>query len=113
MIFEFSIIPLGLGTHISSEVAEALKIVDASGLPYQLTPLGTCIEGGWNEVMAVIENCHARLRQSCPHVITTIKIEDEEGGKDKLVRNVASVEEKIGHPLRRATSSHSVSAGGR
>jgi len=44
---ELSIIPLRSGLHISEEIAEALKLVDASGLPYQLTPSGTCIEGGW------------------------------------------------------------------
>jgi len=112
MLVEFSIIPLGANTHLSPEIAEALKIIDESGLPYQLTPSATCIEGGWNEVMAVIQNCHARLRQTCPHVITMIKIEDEEGAKDKLTRNIASVEEKVGHPLRRNASSHLLPARG-
>src|SRR5688500_10161247 len=54
MLIEFSIIPLGKDTHISAEVAEALKIVHASGVPYQLTPLGTCLEGDWDELMPII-----------------------------------------------------------
>jgi uncharacterized protein (TIGR00106 family) len=109
MLVEFSIIPLGGDTHISSEVAEALKIVDASGLPYQLTPLGTCLEGEWDEVMTVIQLCHERTRQLAPHVVTTIKIEDEEG-KDKLTHNVTSVEEKVGHTLQRKSSAHLLTA---
>ncbi len=113
MLIEFSIIPLGDGTHISSEVAEALKIVDASGLPYQLTPLGTCIEGEWDQVMATIRQCHDRVRQISQHVITMIKIEDEEGAQDKLTRNIASVEEKVGHALRRTSAARSLSGGGR
>jgi len=32
----------------SKEIAEVLRIVDDSGLPYQLTPAGTCIEGDWD-----------------------------------------------------------------
>ena len=110
MLLEFSIIPLGGDTHVSHEIAEALKIIDESGLPYQLTPSATCIEGNWEEVMPVVQRCHMRLRQTCPHVITSIQIEDEEGAKDKLARNVASVEEKVGHPLRRTTSSHFIPA---
>jgi len=96
MLFELSIIPLGGNTHLSGEIAEAVKMIDASGLPYQLTPSGTCIEGDWQEVMALIRQCHERMRERSVHVITTIKIEDEEGGRDKLTQNVKSVEDKVG-----------------
>ncbi len=100
MLAEFSIIPLG-HTHISGEVAEALKIVDASGLPYQLTPLGTCLEGDWDAIMKVVRQCHERVRQMSPHVVTTIKIEDDAGARDKLRGNIQSVEAKVGHALQR------------
>ncbi len=101
MLFELSIIPLGSSTHLSGEIAEVLKIVDDSGLPYQLTPAGTCVEGGWDDVMGLIKRCHEHIRRRFPHVITTIKIEDEEGGQDKLTMNVQAVEEKAGRKLRR------------
>ena len=101
MLVELSIIPLGGDTHVSGEIAEALKIVDASGLPYLLTPSGTCIEGEWDEVMTLVRRCHDRVRELTPHVITMVKIEDEEGARDKLTRNVASVEEKVGRTLKR------------
>lgn len=102
MLFELSVTPLGAGPHISGPLAEVLKIIDSSGLPYQLAPTGTTIEGEWDEVMPVIRKCHERTRQDSPHVITTIKIEDEEGEREKLRRNVASVEEKAGRPLHTA-----------
>ena len=101
MLIEFSVLPLGGDTHLSSEIAEALKIVDDSGLPYQLTPAGTCIEGDWDEVMAVVRRCHERMRQVSPHVVTSIRVEDDQGATDKLRRNVASVEEKAGRKLGR------------
>jgi uncharacterized protein (TIGR00106 family) len=101
MLVELSIIPLGRGTHISDEIAEVLELVDASGLPYQLTPSGTCIEGEWEEVMALVRHCHERARELSPHVITTVKIEDDGEARDKLTRNVTSVEEKVGRRLGR------------
>ena len=101
MLIELSIIPVGHNSHMSAELAKALQLVDASGLRYQLTPSGTCIEGEWDEVMPLIRQCHERVRKSTPHVITLIKIEDDEGEHHKLTRNVASVEEKVGHPLER------------
>jgi uncharacterized protein (TIGR00106 family) len=102
MLFELSIVPAGGDSHLSARIAEALKIVDASGLPYQLTPSGTCIEGGWDEVMPVMRLCHDRVRGLSPHVFTTIRIEDEEGERHKLARNVASVEAMAGRPLRKS-----------
>jgi uncharacterized protein (TIGR00106 family) len=101
MLVELSIIPVGHGPHMSAELAKALQLVDASGLPYQLTPSGTCIEGEWEEVMPLIRQCHERVRKSVAHVVTLIKIEDDEGERHKLTRNVASVAEKVGHPLQR------------
>ena len=100
MLAELSIIPLGNSAHLSGELAKVLKLVDESGLPYQLTPSGTCIEGEWDELMPLIRQCHERARKASPHVVTLIKIEDDEGEQHKLTRNVASIEEKIGHPLQ-------------
>ncbi len=100
MLAELSIIPVGGSTHSSSELAKVLKLVDESGLPYQLTPSGTCIEGEWDEIMALIRHCHDRVRKSSSHVVTFIKLEEDDGERHKLTRNVTSVEEKIGHPLK-------------
>jgi uncharacterized protein (TIGR00106 family) len=108
MLVELSIIPIGNGTHTSDEIADALKIIEQSGLPFELTPTSTCIEGEWHEVMPVIQKCHDRVRAQCPHVVTTLKIEDEEGAKNKLQANVASVEEKLGHAVRRDHSTRVV-----
>ena len=106
MLFELSIIPLG-GAHISGEIAEALKIIDKSGLPFQLTPTGTCLEGEWDEVMPILRQCHGRVRQLSPHLVTFIKIEDK-AGRDLLHHNVESVEAKLGHTLQRGAAPHLV-----
>lgn len=101
MLFELSITPLGGDTHLSGELAKVLELIDASGLPYQLTATATLIEGEWDVVMPLVRRCHERMRELSPHVITSIRIEDEAGERHKLTGNVASVEEKVGHPLRR------------
>jgi uncharacterized protein (TIGR00106 family) len=99
MLVEISIIPVGGDAHLSDQIAEVLRIVDKSGLPYQLTPAGTCIEGDWDAVMALVRQCHEQVRTHASHVFTTIKIEDEAGAENKLMKNVASVAEKVGKPL--------------
>jgi uncharacterized protein (TIGR00106 family) len=96
MLVELSIVPLGRGEHLSAALAEILEVVDASGLPYRLLPSGTCIEGSWDEVMALVKRCHDRARSSSRHVLTTIRVEDEEGAANKLVENVEAVERAAG-----------------
>jgi uncharacterized protein (TIGR00106 family) len=99
MLAELTIVPLGRGEHLSTAIAEVLDVVDRSGIRYKFTPSGTCLEGEWGEVMEVVRKCHARARESSRHVLTTIRIEDEDGETDKLTRNVTSVEEKLGRQL--------------
>jgi uncharacterized protein YqgV (UPF0045/DUF77 family) len=83
MLAELSIIP------------EVLDVVDRSGIRYKFTPCGTCLEGSWDEVMEVVRRAHERAREGSRHVLTTIRIEDEEGETDKLTHNVTSVEEQL------------------
>lgn len=97
MLFELTIVPLTGKGHISHEIAEALKIIDAAGLSYRLTPTGTCLEGTWDEVMPVVRRCHDHIRERASYVMTTITIEDKEGAQNMLEHNIASVEEKLDH----------------
>jgi uncharacterized protein (TIGR00106 family) len=99
VLFEISVIPLGGDIHLSDELAGVLRIVDRSGLPYQLGPGSTCIEGEWDEAMSLIRDCHREARRTSKHVVTLIKVEDDEGQRGKLRSNVESVETKAGQPL--------------
>ena len=101
MLVEFSIIPVGSTLHLGDQIAEVLKVVDASGLAYELTPGGTCVEGEWDAVMDLLKRCRERACQLSSRVIWLIKIDDERGAYDMLTRHVLSVEEKVGHALRR------------
>lgn len=101
MLAELAIIPVGGDSHTSSDLADVLKLIDESGLPYQLTPSSTCIEGDWNEVMALVRLCHQRALARTPHVVTTIKIEEDLGAANQLASNISHVEAKAGRPLRR------------
>jgi uncharacterized protein (TIGR00106 family) len=101
MLIELNVTPLGRGTHISSDLAHILKIIDESCLRYCLTPSGTCIEGDWDEVMEIVKRCHIQARILSPQVFTTVRIEDEEGASDTLNENIASVERAAGRELKR------------
>jgi uncharacterized protein (TIGR00106 family) len=101
MLVDLTIDPDGRGTHLSKDLAEILKIVDASSLPYSLTPFGTCIEGDWDQVMGLVKQCHALAKASSHHMMTSIQIEDENRAVNKLDENVAAVERLANHKFTR------------
>ena len=92
MLVELTLTPLGRGTHLGQDLAAVLTLIDESGLSYCLTPTGTCIEGEWDEVLRLVKQCHERMRSTATRVLTSIRIDDESGVKDKLAQNVKSVE---------------------
>ena len=98
---EFSVVPLGMGESVSQYVAECMKMVEASGLTYKINPMATVVEGEYDEVMALIKRCHARVMEMSPRVITTVKIDDRRGAKGMIDKKVQSVEQKLGKKLKK------------
>ena len=100
-LVEFSMFPTEQTQSKSAFVARVLDIVDRSGLPYQLTPMGTIIEGETvAEVLAVINAAYEELQRDCGRVYSSIKIDWREGPVGRLDNKIASVEAKLGRALR-------------
>ena len=99
MIVEFSIVPIGKGVSVSEDVAKCLEIVDKSGLPYRFNPMGTVIEGDFDQVMDVIKRCHMAVLEDAERVSTLIKIDDRKGATGLIDKKVESVERRLGKVL--------------
>ena len=94
-IIELSIFPTDKGTSVSPYVARVLSVIKDSGLPYLLTPMGTCIEGDWSALMSVIDNCFQELQSDCNRIYLSLKADYRKGRHDGLQTKVASVEMKL------------------
>ncbi len=101
MIAEFSVIPIGAGVSTSEEVAKVVGLVDQSGLPYKLNPMGTVVEGEMSEVMDLIERCHRLVYQDVERVITSITIDDRKGKTDRINKKIESVEKLLGKKVKK------------
>lgn len=99
VLLEFSMSPFDKGESVGQYVARSLDIIDKSGLPYQLTPMGTIIEGEWDEVMAVVTACFERMKQDCNRVSTSIRIDYRAGPGGRLKSKIAAVESQLGRKL--------------
>ena len=101
MIANFSVVPIGKGNSLSSQVAEVLKIVDESGINYKLHSMGTILEGDWDEILRLIKKCHERTLEDSNRVLTTITIDDRKGKSGRIVGKIQSVERKLGKELKK------------
>ncbi len=99
VLLEFAMYPVGKGESLSPYVARSLDIIDKSGVAYQLTPMGTILEGEWNDVMAVVTKCFEAMRADCPRVEVALKVDYREGEASRLASKITSVEEKLGRKL--------------
>ncbi len=100
VLLEFSMYPTDKGASVSDYVKRSLEIIDDSGLPYRLGPMGTCIEGEWNEVMAVVTKCFEKMQSDCGRIAVNVKVDYREGGQGRLDSKVATVKAKTGRELK-------------
>lgn len=93
--------PLDKGESVSEYVARSLAIIDASGLPYRLNPMGTVIEGSWDECMSVVGDCFARMAADCARVTCSIKVDYRANKDGRLDTKIEKVESLLGKTLSR------------
>lgn len=100
ILLEFSMSPLSKGESVGDYVSRSLEIIDKSNLPYRLNPMGTVIEGPWDEVLGVVKACWERMSQDCDRVSTIVKIDYRKGKTGRLESKVQSVEKTLGRKLK-------------
>ena len=94
-ILEISVVPLGVGSSsLSSYVAECLRILEKGKVRFELTAMGTNIEGDLKTLVDLAMKMHeVPFKKGAPRVLTTLKIDDRRdkratlSGKKKAVQN--------------------------
>ena len=91
-IAEISVVPLGTATSsLSKYVARAVKVLQvAKGIKFEITPMGTIIEGDLNKIFTLARKMHEQtFGEEVVRVLTTIKIDDR---RDKIMTMGAKVD---------------------
>lgn len=92
MIVAFSLTPLGIGAEVGRAVAEAVRVVRASGLPNQTDAMFTVVEGEWDEVMGVVKQAVDAVLAVAPRVSMVLKADIRPGVTDAITSKVESLE---------------------
>ncbi len=97
-IVEVSIVPLGTGTTgVSRYVASCVKVLRGEkDLKYQLTPMGTVIEGDLDMILGAIRKMHEQpFISGAKRVLTTVRVDDRRDRAATMDGKVDSVIEKL------------------
>jgi uncharacterized protein (TIGR00106 family) len=95
MLVAFSVTPIGVGEDVGAQVAEAVRVVRASGLPNETTSMFTTIEGEWDEVMDVVRRATEAVAAGGARVSLVLKADIRPGAVDALHAKVATVERHL------------------
>ena len=95
MIVAFSVTPLGVGEDVGEYVADAVRVVRDSGLPYRTDAMFTSLEGEWEECMRVVRQAVAVVEERAPRVSLVLKADIRPGVTDALTSKVETVERQL------------------
>jgi uncharacterized protein (TIGR00106 family) len=92
MLVAFSVTPLGVGEDVGEIVAEAVRVVRASGLPNHTDAMFTTIEGEWDEVMTAVKAAVSAVEARAPRVSLVLKADIRPGVTGALAAKVETIE---------------------
>jgi uncharacterized protein (TIGR00106 family) len=80
---EIAVYPLGVGGgSISQEVSRIFDVLDKCPLTYEITPMGTLVEGPLDDLFTLARSLHdAVAGDDVNRVVTVIRIDDRRSGK--------------------------------
>lgn len=97
-LMELSMYPIDKGESLSVYVAKLVDVIDQSGLPYKLGPMGTVIEGTWDEVIHLLTQCQKTLEPHSNRIIANAKFDTRKNSQNRLTEKVHSVQNKMRRP---------------
>lgn len=99
VLLELAMFPTDKGVSVSEYVSKLIKHIKESGITYQLTPMGTIIEGEWDDVFKLVDDCFKILQPHSDRIYSTIKIDYRKGQKDRMKSKINSIIDKIGDDI--------------
>jgi uncharacterized protein (TIGR00106 family) len=99
-MMEFPIFPLDKGISLSTYVSKALTIVEKSGLEYRLTPMGTVVEGEWDDLVNLLTRCFRGLEKDSNRISLQVKFDHRKGDSGAISRKIETVQKKMGRKLK-------------
>ncbi len=102
VLAEFSMYPTDKGESVSKYVSQIIDHIDQSGIAYKLTPMGTILEGTWDEVFAVISDCFKILEPQSNRITTIIKVDYRKGDESRMTSKIEKVKSILQREIKQS-----------
>jgi uncharacterized protein (TIGR00106 family) len=92
-----SVTPVGTGSpSVGEYVADAVRVIEASGLEYELNAMHTVVQGDLEEVLRLVPEIHrACFARGARRVSTVLKIDDRRDVPSSIAAKVRSVRARL------------------
>jgi len=96
-ILEISIVPIGIpGTSLCAYVADCLQVLKQERVTFELSAMGTNIEGNPRDLMRIAMKMHeVPFKKGAPRVLTTMRLDDRRDKKGTLEGKKKAVRRKL------------------
>jgi len=96
-LMDINVAPLGTASpSVGKFVAEMQRLLADQGLPYELTDMGTTIEGTVDQLLAAAKALHeSPFLMGAKRVYTVIKIDERRDKEIHLGQKIRSVKERL------------------
>lgn len=102
MIAELRVTPMDREKAFAKVIATVVQILESSPLAYQVTAMGTLLEGGLEDILQVVRRCHEKLRDASSRVLIELAIDDRNAPLGELAHSLRHLEEvSLGAQLER------------
>lgn len=94
VLAQLTIFPTDKGESVSRYVAAVIDIIKKSGIPYQVHPLGTTLEGELHGISLLIERCFEELQKECNRVYAQVTYDFRAGRESGATQKLASLQKR-------------------
>lgn len=96
VVADICIVPVGVGTSLSTYVAACHRVLTEAGLSPGLHAYGTNVEGEWEDVFAALRRCHEVLHDmGAPRISTNLRLGTRTDRAASAAAKIQSVREKL------------------
>ena len=96
VLVNFAIFPTDSGTSVSKYVSEIIAMIDKSGIPYKLNPMGTSFETEtMKEALKLIEDSYSILEEH-DRIYCVANFDIQKNKSNRISSKIKSIEDKIG-----------------
>lgn len=98
VLVNFAIFPMDKAeSGVSQYVSKVLKMIDESGVPYKLNPMGTTVETNtMQEALAILQKAHDVLDSYSERIYLSANFDIRKGRKCGIEQKISSIEQHIG-----------------